>query len=447
MRIIIVGAGEVGFHIAQRLAGEKHDVVVVERDEGKRQQLQDQLDVLTIGGNGASAKVLLQAGVRESDMLIAVTDVDEVNIIACMLAARLGVPRKIARVRNPEYTSSSALLAPEELGIDLLIHPEEETAAEIVRLLKRSVATEVVEFAQGQIQLVGMALDKKAPILGKSLSEVDQAAPGVTFRVVAISRGGGTIIPQGEDRFYEGDQIFVVARPEAIPQIERLIGRTNRKLERVMILGGGKVGFEVARSLQRDRLSIKLIESNREKSIALADRLEKTLVIRGDGTDIDLLAREGILEMDAFVALTGDDEDNIIACLLAKHLGVKKTIALIRRSYYIPLMPRIGIDAAVNPILSTVAAILRFVRRGRVVSVAPLKGVGVEAVEMVASPASQVVGKPLREVHFPKGGILGVIIRGREVLVPTGDDIVQADDKVIVFATPTAIPEMERMFA
>lgn len=447
MRIIIIGAGEVGFHIAERLSSENHDVVVIEKDEEQRQQVQGQLDVLTVDGNGASAEVLLGAGIRESDMVIAVTDIDEVNIIACMLAARFGVPKKIARVRSPEYTSSSAVLTSEQLGIDLMIHPEEETAAEIVRLLKRSAATDVIEFAQGKIQLIGMVLDKDAPILDKTLSEVDQAIPKTTFRAVAISRGGETIIPKGSDRFCEGDRIFIVAKRDAIPKIERLARRKNEKLERVMILGGGKIGFRVAHALERDRLSVKLIEFDQNKSIALADRLEKTLVVRGDGTDIDLLAREAILDMDAFVALTNDDEDNIIACLLAKHLKVKKTIALIRRSYYIPLMPRIGIDVAVNPILSTVAAILRFVRRGKVISVASLKGVDVEAVEMVANPTSKVVGKPLKEVNFTKNAILGAIIRDQEVIVPTGEDAVQTNDIVVVFAMPSAIPKVERMFA
>ncbi|MFQ6093139.1 MAG: Trk system potassium transporter TrkA [bacterium] len=446
MRIIVIGAGEVGFYIAQRLTAENHDVIVIERDEERRQLVQNQLDVLTVAGNGASARILKEAGIEKADLVIAATSIDEVNIIACMLAAQFGVSKKIARVRNPEYTSSSAVLDPKKLGIDLMIHPEEEAVSEIARLLKRSGASEIIEFADGRIQLIGLRIDRNAPVIHRSMAEVSASFPELTFRAVVIYRGDQTIIPRGENRFRQGDQIFVIAKREAIPLVEKMAGKSENRLEKVMILGGGRIGRGVANVLEKEKLTVKLIESDRDRSDEIANSLPRTLVLRGDDLDVDLLAREGIVDMDALVAVTDDEGINVISCLLAKHLKVKKTIALIRRPYYLPLMPSIGIDAAVSPRISTASAILRFVRRARVVCVAALKGCDAEAMELVAMPGSKIVGQPLKRVNFPKEAIVGAIIGRGKVIVPTGESMINANDEVVVFAKPEAISQVERFF-
>ena len=446
MKIFVIGAGEVGFHIAQRLTAENHDVVVIERDEDRRLLVQNQLDVLTIAGNGASAHVLKEAGIEKADLVIAATSIDEVNIIACMLASKFGVPKKIARVRNPEYTSSSAVLDPHKLGIDLMIHPEEEAVNEIVRLLKRTGASEIIEFADGRIQLIGLRIDRNAPVIHRSLAEVSASFPELTFRAVVIYRDNETIIPRGEQRFRQGDQVFVMAKREALPLVEKMAGKSEHKLEKVMILGGGRIGQGVANALELEKLNVKLIEQDRNRSDEIADSLSKTLVLRGDSLDLDLLAREGIVTMDALVAVTDDEGINIISCLLAKHLKVKKTIAMIRRPHYMPLMPTIGIDAAVSPRISTASAILRFVRRAKVVSVVALKGCNAEAIELVATSGSKAIGRPLKDVNLPEEAIIGAIVSKGKVIVPSGDCVIQANDEVIVFTKPEAVTEVERFF-
>ncbi len=447
MRIVIIGAGEVGFHLANIFSRENHRVVIVEPDKEKVKRAESSLDILAVEGSGSSAQTLVEAGVKEADLLIAVSAIDEINIVACMLAEKFGVPRTVARVRNEEYTNPNAVLKPEQLGIDLFINPELETAQEIVRLIRRAAATEIVEFAQGAIQLVGLRLDSDAPILSKKLREVSNDLTQLTFRTVAILRNGRTLIPTGEDYFYKGDQIFVVSKTESIPELLQICGKAEEKLEKIMILGGGKVGRFVARELEQDKsFDVRLIESSRWKSEYVAEQLSRTLVIRGDGTDVDLMAAEGLIDMDAFVAVTDDEETNIITSLLSKHLGVRRTITLTTKANYLPLMASIGLDTAVDKRIVTANAIARFVRRGDVVSAASLRGIGAEAIELVAHEGSKVVNKPLKQLHFPKGAIIGAVTRNGHVFVPVGDSVVEPGDKVVVFALPKAVANVEKMF-
>lgn len=448
MRIIIVGAGEVGFHIAKILSTENHQVVMIEPDKEKIKRADESLDIMAIEGSGSSGQTLVKAGIKDAELLIAVSAIDEVNIIACMLADKFGVPRKIARVRNPEYTAQNAVLTSDEFGIDLMINPEFETAQEIVRLIRRSAATDVIEFANGAIQLVGVRLDSKAKVLSKKLKDVSFSIPNLTFRTVAIFRNGKTIIPTGEDYFINGDQIFVVSKTESVPELLDLCGKSNERIGKIMILGGGKVGRLVAKELEIEKsIDIRLIESSRWKSQFVADQLRRTLVIRGDGTDMDLLASEGIMDMDAFVAVTDDEETNIITSLLAKHLGVRRTIIMVNRTYYLPLMNSIGLDAAVDIRMITANAIARFIHRGEVVSVATLKGIDAEAIELVAQEGSQIVKKPLKHLKFPKGAIIGAVTRNSKVFVPVGSSLIQPHDKVVVFALPQAVSSVEKIFA
>lgn len=447
MHILIVGAGEVGFHLARILSQENHDVAMIEPVAEKCQRAMDSLDVLAVEGSGTSVQALERAGVRDAELMIAVSGIDEINIVSCLLATKLGVPRKIARVRNPDFFAENPVLRPAELGIDLLINPEAETAEEIYWLIKRSTATDVVEFANGAIELVGIKLDRNAPILDRTLQEVSQSIPSLHFRTVAIVREGRTIIPTGEDAFRRGDQIFVVSKKESVGEVLELCGKGSERMERVMILGGGKIGRLVATLLEQEKgLDIRLIEASRQKSQMIAEQLKRTLVIHGDGTNVDLLAAEGLIDMDGYIAVTEDEETNIITCLLAKHLGVRRTIALLHRADYLPLMPVIGLDAAVDKRMITANAIARFVHRGEVVSMASLRGNDAVALELVAKPGSKVVGRPLRQIKFPKGAIIGAVSRNGEVFVPVGESTLSANDKAVAFALPEAVSAVEEMF-
>ncbi len=447
MKIIIIGAGEVGFNLATRLSQEKHDLVIIDSDKEKCNKIEEILDISVIHGNGSSQSVLKEAGIESADMLIAATTVDEVNLLACMIASKMGVRRKIARVRNPEYYSSSSVLTMKDLGVDLLIHPEDEVAEEITRLLMRSIASEIVEFEEGKILMVGIKIDADSPILNVQLKNLGTPEQRKNFRIVAISKGHTTIIPDGNEYINKNDQVFVITKRESLNELLAMTGKQDKKLEKIMILGGGKIGRNLAKNLEENDVQVSLLESNKEKSIEIASTLKKSMVFNVDGTEIDLLAREGILNMDALVAVTADDETNIIACLLARHIGVKKVIALVNKMAYLPLMPVIGIDATVNVRLSTANAILRFIRRGDILSVATFHGVDAEAIELKVSRDSKYTGKMLKNLRLPEGALVAAIIRDEKVIIPYGDSIIEPGDRIIVFALPHAIHIIEDKFS
>lgn len=446
MKIVIVGAGEVGFYLAQRLSLEKHELVIIDVDPEKCAHAQEALDVSVIQGNASDQSVLKEAGLESADMLIAASGVDEINLIACMVASKLGVKRKIARVRNPDYYEEKSILKPEDLGVDLFIHPEEEVIEEITRLLMRASASEVVEFENGKIVVVGLKLDDRCPNLNKPLKEVGSEEERRNVRVVAMLKGDKTIIPTGEDYFSKNDQLFVIAKKESLSHVLSLTGKTDQKLDRIMILGGGKIGRGLAEKLER-QMEVTLVESNREKSVRIASQLKRTAVYQADGMEIDTLAREGLLNMDAFIAVTSDDENNILSCLLAKHLGIHKTIALVNKQTYLPLLPVIGIDSTVNVRLSTANAILRFIRRGAILSAATFHGIDAEAIEFEVMRSSRVIGKPLKDLGLPKGSLVAAVVRQGEVFIPYGKSVLEPGDKVIVFALPKAISAIEKRFS
>lgn len=446
MRIVIVGAGEVGFHLAKILSQEKHDITVVDRDPAHLERVNETLDVMTVEGNASDISVLQRAGAGEADMLIAVTSFDEVNFTVSLVADRLGAKKKIVRVTNPEFLSPRSPVKAEDFGIDLVISPNWLVAQEIIRLIKRSAANEVLDFADGRIQLIGLRLDQDSPLINKPLGKVVEGYGDVPFRAVAISRGLRTIIPTGKDMFLKGDQVFVISKTEMVPEMLRLAGKESVKFENIMILGGGEIGRMVAEELEEE-ISVKLIESSKETSARLADVLRKTMVIQGEGKDLDLLATEGIVDMDAYIAVTKDEEDNIISCLMAKHLKVKKAIAHVEKLDYIPLANTIGIDALVNKKLSAATAILKFVRKGEIVSVATLHGVDAEVIELVAKNGSPVTKKPLKDLKFPEGAMIGCVIRNGSVTIPIGTTVINAEDRVVVFSLPKAIQDVEKFFS
>jgi len=445
LHIIIIGAGEVGYNLAKMLSYERHDIVLIEENPEKYQRAVDGLDAQVYQGNGTSFRLLEKAGIKKADMLVAVTNRDEVNLLAAMMAKQYGVDKTVARVRNREFLLSEAPINARKTKIDLIIHPESVAAQGTVRLLKQSAATDIIEFARGEIILIGIQLDHNIPILHRPMAELAREYKDFPFRTIAIQRKDMTKIPRGNDVLMPNDRVFIVAPKENIKDVIRIAGKEDVKIENVMILGGGQIGYLVARELEK-HYNVKVIESNVDKSQELAERLKKSLVIRGDGRDLNLLALEGIIDMDAFISLTGDDETNIISCLMAKHLRVPKIISLINKVDYTPIIPTIGIDAYISKQQLTVNGILKFIRRGAVVSVASIPGIAAEAIEMIAQEGSRITKKPLLDLKFPKDAILGAVMRNDKVFIPVGSSQIQAGDKVVLFALPPAINEVEKLF-
>ncbi len=444
---MILGAGDVGFHLAQQLAEENHDVVVVEQDRDRVRSIQDAMDALVIEGNGASLTTLEKAGIARTDLLLAVTSQDEINLMACLSAAQYQVPIKIARVSKPDYFDHTGILPPERLGVDLMINPERECAIETYQLLQSAAATEFAQFEGGLVQLIGLRVQSGAPLAGKTLAEIGAARGKSRYLIATIVRGGRTIIPSGADGVEAGDLIFVIGEPTQIPDVLPLAGYRGFNLRRVIIAGGSREGWFLAKMLEEHKIGCTILETSRVRALALAEDLRSALVLHGDATDLDLLEMEGIGDADGFVAYTGSDETNLLSCLLAKSLGTRKVISLIDRFDYIPLVSRVGVDAAVSPRLSTVNAILRYVRRGSVLSVATLKGSVAEGIEFDVSHRFPYAGRHLSEVKLPDGSLVGAIIRGDRVIIPRGSDAIRIGDRVIVFVLPQAISQVEALFA
>lgn len=448
MKAIVVGAGVVGFDVAKLLSQSDNDVIVVDLDHDELNHVREKLDVMTVHGNGTSSTVLEEAGVREADIMIAVTAIDEVNIIACMLADRMGVPTTVARVRSSELSRTESVLKSSDFGIDLVIHPEESAAAEVTRLIRRASATDVLTMADGRLHLVGLRLDPDSPVLGRSLVDVVRDHPELRFRVMGIARGIRTILPGGNERFRKGDQVFVLARPKDIPKVLSIMGKADHKMNDIMILGGTDVGAKVALALSKDKdKRVKLVEPNRERAIELADVLPSCLLIHGQATDIDLLVTEGLSDMDAFVAVTDNEESNLVTCLLAKHLQVHKTVALLSQGAYIPISQSIGLDAAVNKKLAVSREIMRFLRGKHVKSVATVHGMDAEILEIEASDRARITKDSLMNLNLPAGILIGAVLHGSDLEVAAGLTRIQAGDRAYVFVLPAMVAKAEALFA
>lgn len=445
MRIIIIGAGHVGFNLAKLLGYEKHDVTIIENDYKRFSKAAEALDAQAFHGNAASYKLLERAGIKNADLLAAVTDNDELNLIVALMAKKYGVKKTIARVKNGEFLDDKCPVNKEALDIDLIIHPESEAASGAVRLLKQTAANHIIEFSDGKIVMLGIQVDRDSPILNKKLIALGKEFSHIEFRTVAIQRKETTKIPGGEDFFMPNDRVFVVLPKDQIEQAIKMFGKENQSIENVMILGGGQTGYLIAKELEKE-FNVKIIESGKEASEDLAEKLSKSLVIKGDGLDLNLLALEGIIDMDAFISVTGDDETNIVACLMAKHLRVPKIIALINKTEYSPIIPTIGIDAYLSKQMLTVNSIMKFIRRGQIVNVVSVQGTPIEAIELITKEDSKITKKLLKETKLPKNGILGAVTRGSDIFIPTGDSQIKAGDKVVLFALPSAISEIGKMF-
>jgi len=446
MRVIIVGAGEVGYHLAERLSLENQDVGIVEADPDQAQRASELLDVLTVVGNGASIPVLEDAGIRNARILLAVTSQDEVNLISCLAATRLGVDFTIARISNPDYYARGSVLSRERLGIDLMINPEREAARETFQLLQSAAATDVANFAKGQVQLVGLVVREGAVVTGKSVARLAAELKEFHWVLVAIVRDGETTIPDGSSRIEVGDQIYVLSPSSEVASIPPLAGYDPYHLERVMIAGGSAEGLFLAEMLEEHGIECTILDNDRKRCLELAEALPKSLILNGDATDTELLEMEGVAGLDGYVAATGHDETNLLSALVAKSLGARKVVTLIEKFDHLPLVSKVGLDAAVSPRMSAVNAILRYVRRGRVMTVATLKGIEAEAIEFKVAKEAPIANQLISELPFPPGGIIGTIIRGEEILIPRGDTVVLPEDEVIIFALPEALPDIEKLF-
>ncbi|MDZ7779527.1 MAG: Trk system potassium transporter TrkA [Gemmatimonadota bacterium] len=447
MRVVIVGAGEVGFHLAQRLSEEDHDVVLIETDPDRAEFAQQQLDVLTIVGNGASMSVLEEAEVRNARVIMAVTSRDEVNLISCLTARKLGVEYTVARISNPEYYNRSSVLSREQMGIDLMVNPERECAWETYQLLQSSAATDVAHFAEGRLQLIGLKVLEGAPIAGRTLLTLGEELEDRHYVTAAIVRDGVTEVPGPNSTVEVGDQIYLIAPTDEVKDIPPLAGHPRFALRRVMIAGGSTEGLYLAKVLEQHGIECTILDRERRRCVEMAEELPRSLVLNADATDLELLEMEGVSGIDGFVAATGNDETNLLSSLLAKSIGARKVVSLIDKFEYLGIVPRVGIDASVSPRVSTVNAILRYVRRGRVITVASLAGIEAEAIEFQVEEGAPIAGKALRDVGFPKDAVVGAILRGDEIIVPRGDDRILVDDDVIVFALPAAIHDVEQMFS
>ena len=445
MRIVIAGMGDVGYHLAKQLSNEEHDIIAIDMDQERLSYSDSMADILTINGSSTNISVLKEARVDKADLFVAVTSFEEVNVTSAILAKKLGARKTIARISNSEYLDENVDIKFSEIGIDFMIYPEELAAREMVNLILRSAATDVMDFEGGKLSVIGLRLDKDAPVIRKSILDIAKEFESFDFRVVALHRNFRTIIPKGNDRFLPNDQVFIISKPEGNSIIMKLAGKEDINFDNIMILGGSKIGRRVAELLE-DKMTVKLIESDEEKSLKLADTLTKTLVIKGDGRDIDLLAQEGIIDVDAFVAVTEDAETNIITCLLAKHLGVKKAIGLVDKVEYIPLTQTIGLDSLINKKLIAANNISRFIRKSEVVELSTLEGIDADIMEYVVQPNSLITKKPIKDLNFPKEAIIGGIIRGEESMIAVGDTRIQNGDKVVVFSLPGGVKQTEKFF-
>jgi len=447
LNILIIGAGEVGGHLARLLSQENHDITVVDHDPDRIQYISNTLDVLAIEGPGTSPSVLKEAGIESADMLISVTTVDEVNVLTCMIAKQFGVKTKIARVRNRDFSTGGSFLKPEDLGIDLIIHPELEATREIVRLIRYPQVQEIITFCNDEIAIIGLKVVERSPIAGKKLQEIAELRK-FAYRLVAVNRENRTIIPRGSDHIEVGDDIYISCYTKNLQDAFALAGHQDWETHRVMLYGATPIGRMVAKELEQEKsIHVKLIERNRDRGLAAAEGLDNTDIVVGEASDIDLISREGIIDMDVFAALTDDDEDNIVTSLLARHLRVPRTITLIGKTQYVPIVKTIGLDVAINPRLLTSNAILKFIRIGRIISLRHMVGVDAETYEFEVDPGSEIVGKKLREINFPKGSIVVAVEHKDFGEIPVGDTPIYVGDRVVVFCIPESVPDVLRLFS
>lgn len=450
MKILILGAGQVGSSLAENLAHEANDITIVDKNEDTLHQLQDRLDLRTVAGHASHPDILRAAGAEDADMLVAVTDSDETNMVACQIAYTIfHTPTKIARIRAVEYLAHENLFCTAALPIDFLISPEQLITDYIERLIKHPGALQVLDFANGQVQLVGVKAYYGGPLVGHELRTLRDHMPNIDTRVAAIYRRDRAILPEGHTVIEADDEVFFIAATKDIRAVMSELRRLDKPYKRIMIVGGGNIGKRVAQTLET-KYQVKILDHNLARTKVLSNELEKTIVLHGDAADQDLLLEENIEKTDVFCALTNDDEANILSSMLAKRSGARKVMTLINRAAYVDLIQSGDIDIAISPQQATIGSLLTHIRRGDVVKVHSLRRGAAEAIEAIAhgdETTSRVVGRKIEELKLPADTTIGAIVRGEEVVMAHHDTVIQSEDHVILFLVDKSrIAEVERLF-
>jgi trk system potassium uptake protein TrkA len=443
VRTVIIGAGEVGSNTARMLSREGHDVVLVEQDEMLVERMAEQLDALVIHGNGASPKVLAEAGIKKSELLVAATTSDEVNIIACLTAKTQGVPRTVARLHNLDYYDPQEPFARDILGIDFVIHTEQMAAEEIKGTLLVPGAINVDDFAGGKIEVAEVVLDEASPAVGRALRDVRLPEQSL---MVGVVRRGKVVVPRGHTVLEHRDHVLLISGRQRISEVVDVVATDTAPVEDVTIYGGGRIGLRLAQALEGVGMSVKIIERDEVRARYVASQLKKGLVLHADSLSRDFLLQERVDRTDAFVAVTGDDRANLLAAMYARQLGARITIAGVSRGEFAPLADALGVDLTISPRQLAAEAILRFVRKGDVIDVALLEE-GAEMIELRVPERCPVAGRPLSEIGFPEGAIVGALLRDGEVIIPTGKEVLRPGDDAVVFTVEEALDEVERLFA
>ncbi len=447
MKIIIVGAGAVGFNIANQLSQEGHDISVVEENPELVQKITEKLDVFVVAGNGSSPSVLETAGARDAHMVLAVTNSDEVNIIVCILAKQYGCKIKIARIRNNELTSKNSLLKGNGFCVDHMINTEQILVDSLIKIIETPGATFAIDFPIGDILLRGFHVPDDAPIAGKKFSELEGIEYTDSFLIVSVQRNGEMIIPTSETEILPDDDIFVLVSKMGLPYFLPMVNRRADEVERVIIYRTSRTGIQLAKRLEDSSIDVTMIEPKKEMAEMAAAELDDTIVLHGDATDIDLLKEATIEDTDFFIALSEDAQTNLLTSLLAKKHGAKKTIVLTNEPALVPIINQVNVDVVVNPRLITASAILQHVRRGQILSIAKLGDSEAEAIELIAEEGSEIVRKPLNKIRFPKRSTLGAIVRNGTMHLPKGVKAINPGDSVIVFTLPDAIEKVQALFS
>ncbi len=446
MRILVVGTGTLGISVAQRLSEERHDVVLVGEDEDALRRAQDAMDVGAVVGKGSTPSVLLDAGLRAADVLVAVTGSDETNIVACLIAETVsGRIVRVARIHDPAYLGASGIIDQSSLSVDLVISPEEEVARAAVALARVPGATDVLDFAGGRVQAVGVELDDDSPLIGKPIKALSR--DGEKLLVAGIYRREMVSAPSDDIRLMAGDTLFLVADRDSVrPALTRL-GKRWVRTRNVIITGGGWEGVSIARRLAAEGIHTKIIERDPAVCERISSALDSTLVLQGHGMDERLLVDEGVQRADLSIAALGDETANVFAALLAKRLGVRRAAALVDTPEYMPFASSIGVDVVLSPLLAALSPIIQLARQGQVLTIRTLRENLVEGIEFVAAEGSGIVGLPLALLHLPHGSLVGAVVRGREVIMPRGSTVIEAGDQVILFTRPALIPRLQRLLA
>ncbi|UCG77879.1 MAG: Trk system potassium transporter TrkA [Nitrospirota bacterium] len=446
MKVIVVGAGEVGYHVAKFLAQEKVDVTIIDSNKESLRKVSEELDVAVLEGHGGAPSVYEEAAAEGADILLAVTDSDETNMISCLIAkAMFNIKRRIARIRNEEYLNNSVLLNKYNLDIDPAISPELESAKAIASLIEIPLASSVEDFEDGAIKVVGYKVTASSPLVEKKLEDIRSTYEG-RFLVGIVQRDHEIIIPSGRDKLIENDIVyFPVVKDEIEKSLAFVSGEKIKPVKNVMIAGGGRIGYNVAKLLENSDLNIKIIEHEAERCKFLSKSLENVVVLHGDGSDRSLLDEENIRDMDVFAAISNNEELNIMSSLLAKRMGAKKVITIVNRTDYLTVAHGLGIESVLSPRIITASSILRYVRIGEVLSLTKIVEDKAEIMEAGVKVGAKIGGSKLKDAAMPKDSLIGAIIRGEEAIIPSGEDRIEEGDRIIVFATGESIKDVEKI--